>query len=128
MANTKERVELIKENKLLKQQLKDTKLELNVANDTIAGLSNENEELGGKLEKLYRDGALGYAVNENGFLINMSVLNSYSERTFIQDIPEELAKAYGTKLYHDTPFAKVTNGIIEIDKDEYNKYKRRIIL
>ena len=126
MANeylTKKYLHEHEEHEKTKKELHKSKLDYTVLEESYNSLTLAYDELNAKLNKIEREGALGYILNEQGYIIETSVLNPYSERTFIQELPSELQSALGTKLYNRFPFGKVEKGIVVIDTEQYKKYK-----
>jgi len=97
---------------------------------TIKSLSDENGALQSEIHDLSHELKLRQEkdsliiTENNGYITSISKTVAYNERISVSSIEGiNLLTVCKTPLYQKIPFLKKNNGIIEIDKQQYNKYK-----
>ena len=124
---SKERIDYIKEKQTLEKTIKQLKLDYIVLEEQKNAIELDRDYWKDKY-KLLQQGALIYTRDTKERVLTAQNIPNDFESSYGQIIPIELKNALETKLYALYPFGKVVNGNIEIDKEEYNKYKGAIVL
>jgi hypothetical protein len=121
METAKRLTNKIKENKELKDQAKLDRDKIKEYEDKITAQSNHIDEQETKLKEYARKQREGYCweiKNKEGMIIDMGTVPPYSEFTFAQPIPKEMALA----KYKRFPFYMRENAQIKIHTKNYMVY------
>ena len=105
------------------ETIKERDLTIELKSKHIEEISTELKAQNDKWD-LIQKGALVYTTDLNGYVDSMVNIPSEFKTTY----PQVILEAFDTKLYHANRFIKIENGIITIDEEKYNEYKRRLIL